>query len=58
MKLLEIKEKVEKLIERFGSDTEVSFQMFTDDCGCFDMDADFDNAEKDDDKVLIDIKYQ
>ena len=57
MKLNEIKNQVDELIKKFGEDAEVSFNWYEDDCGCFEMNVDFDSADKEDDKVIVNVNY-
>lgn len=59
MTLIEVKDQVEDLIKKFGEDAEVSFSMYDDGaCECFDLDINFDSADKEDDVVVISVNYK
>lgn len=58
MVLLDIKEKIEELIKKFGGDAEVSFKKFEDDDQNYDMNIRFDSAEEEDGEVVVVVEYK
>lgn len=58
MVLLDVKEKIEELIKKFGGDAEVSFKKFEDDDQNYDMNIRFDSAEEEDGEVVVVVEYK
>ena len=58
MVLLDVKEKIEELIKKFGGDAEVSFKKFEDDDQNYDMNVRFDSAEEEDGVVEVVVEYK
>ena len=58
MVLLDVKEKIEELIKKFGANAEVSFKKFEDDDQNYDMNIRFDSAEEEDGVVEVVVEYK
>lgn len=58
MVLSDVKDKIEELIKKFGANTEVSFSMYDDFVGeCFDLTFHFDSADKENDKIIVNVNF-